>query len=214
MKLNSLIILAISTFFIISCESISGTQAELVEAAVEGDLKSFRALLTKEAQETQGNRETMMVLATLAKENKKVEMTQDHDFKWIKKDSKSLALATGLTLLLQKNGKVLWISTPMECENSMSISDGHPKAVDCKIAKLNKPMELSMSYKNAKLLLLAHSCDVVKIQELMFNEDNLNPNLPLFEGGPTALSALASRSHTDRGYDNKCSEAYFALKKR
>ncbi len=202
-------------FCSLGCEDVASTQVGLVEAAVKGDLKEFKSFFTPEAQEIYGHEDAMLKLASLAKENQEVEFSHDHDYQWIKRDNKNIVKSVGLVVLKQKNGDILWISSDLECESIMSISDSHPWPVDCKISKLNDPQKLSTSYENAKLILYSHTCHSQKIRELIFDEPSVNPNLaPFVNSDVTALSALRSRMQTDRGHQNECQISLALLKQQ
>ncbi|MEK6773085.1 MAG: hypothetical protein AABY64_04025 [Bdellovibrionota bacterium] len=202
-------------FCSLGCEDVASTQAGLVEAAVKGDLKEFKSFFTTEGQEIYGHENAMLKFAALAKENQEVVFSHDHDYQWMKRDNKDIVKSTGLAVLKQKNGDVLWISSDLECESITSISDSHPWPVDCKISKLNDPHKLSASYANAKLVLYGHTCNSQKIRELIFDEPLVNPNVaPFANSDVTALSALTSRMQTDRGHQNQCEISLALLKQQ
>lgn len=196
----------------LGCQGVGSMQAEMVEAAKNGNLKKFSEFFTIDAQNQYANVETMAKVAAYGSDLQKYELSHDHDIQWVSSGSQGHYKASGLALLLKTSGKVLWITTELECESSMSLSSSHPWPVDCKILKLNEPRELSIGFAEAKLVLFGMSCDWTHMKELLDDQPMLNPSQELFQGGPTALSAVTTRVLTDRGQPNLCHYQYRLLK--
>lgn len=203
-----LMVLVVQT---LGCGQAADMLDEVISAIAQGNLPRLQKHLTGKALEQMKTPADLKPWAEIIQNSRRREFSADSIYSW--ENGKVLVTAYGA---FQKSAtEVVWADFKLECAGLTSISDDHPFPTECKISEFGQPMTVQTSFAKTLVLLYAYSCASQPGQNLLLEElqrsRSVNPKLPAFPNGPSAVDTLKDRWYKEHN-SNYCQQSYQKLR--